>query len=182
MSLLAQNTTSIVFIIMVFVAIASGVGIVFYLKYRKGSVALRLTRTDFSVGETVDGVLAVTCRQDLFVDQITVSLVCIGHWQTRYYDRRTGKTKTRRHSVEQLRREYELARRVSLTAGSDEEYAVDFKIPRSAHSFSGSSASGGLLGNVLRQMTSSRRYVWTLEARLDMKGLDLTTSKRVSIH
>ena len=181
MSLLAQNTTSIVFIIMVFVAIASGVGIVFYLKYRKGSVALRLTRTDFSVGETVDGVLAVTCRQDLFVDQITVSLVCIAHWKSSYYDHE-GKRKTRSHREEQLRREYELARRVSLTAGSNEEYAVDFKIPRSAHSFSSSSASGGLLGNVLRQMINSRRYVWTLEARLDMKGLDLTTSKRVSIH
>ena len=181
MSVLAQNTTSIVLIIMVFVAIASGVGIFFYLKYRKGSVALRLTRTDFSVGETVDGVLAVTCRQDLFVDQITVSLVCIAHWKSSYYDHE-GKRKTRRHREEQLRREYELARRVSLTAGSNEEYAVDFKIPRSAHSFSSSSASGGLLGNVLRQMISSRRYVWTLEARLDMKGLDLTTSKRVSIH
>ena len=166
---------------MVFVAIASGVGIFFYLKYRKGSVALRLTRTDFSVGETVDGVLAVTCRQDLFVDQITVSLVCIAHWKSSYYDHE-GKRKTRSHREEQLRREYELARRVSLTAGSNEEYAVDFKIPRSAHSFSSSSASGGLLGNVLRQMISSRRYVWTLEARLDMKGLDLTTSKRVSIH
>ena len=181
MSVLAQNTTSIVLIIMVFVAIASGVGIFFYLKYRKGSVALRLTRTDFSVGETVDGVLAVTCRQDLFVDQITVSLVCIAHWKSSYYDHE-GKRKTRRHREEQLRREYELARRVSLTAGPNEEYAVDFKIPRSAHSFSSSSASGGLLGNVLRQMISSRRYVWTLEARLDMKGLDLTTSKRVSIH
>lgn len=181
MSVLAQNTTSIVLIIMVFVAIASGVGIFFYLKYRKGSVALRLTRTDFSVGETVDGVLAVTCRQDLFVDQITVSLVCIAHWKSSYYDHE-GKRKTRSHREEQLRREYELARRVSLTAGSNEEYAVDFKIPRSAHSFSSSSASGGLLGNVLRQMISSRRYVWTLEARLDMKGLDLTTSKRVSIH
>ena len=181
MSVLAQNTTSIGLIIMVFVAIASGVGIFFYLKYRKGSVALRLTRTDFSVGETVDGVLAVTCRQDLFVDQITVSLVCIAHWKSSYYDHE-GKRKTRSHREEQLRREYELARRVSLTAGSNEEYAVDFKIPRSAHSFSSSSASGGLLGNVLRQMINSRRYVWTLEARLDMKGLDLTTSKRVSIH
>lgn len=181
MSVLAQNTISIGLIIMVLVAIASGVGIFFYLKYRKGSVALRLTRTAFSVGETVDGVLAVTCRQDLFVDRITVSLVCIAHWKSSYYDHE-GKRKTRSHREEQLRREYELARRVSLTAGSNEEYAVDLKIPRSAHSFSSSSTSGGLLGNLLRQMISSRRYVWRLEARLDMKGLDLTTSKRISIH
>ena len=181
MPVLSQSTTSTVLMIVIPIAIAAGVGLFFYLKFRKGSVALRLTGNSFAVGDTVDGVLAVTCRQDLFVDQIAVSLVCVAHWQSSYYDNE-GKRKTRNHSEEQLRREYELARGVSLTAGTNQEFPIDFQVPQSARSFRSDSSSGGMLGNVFRQLGSSHRYGWKLEARLDMKGLDLTTSQRVSIY
>ena len=67
-------------------AVAAAIGGFFYMKYRKGSIELHLSRHNYSPGDMLDATLVVTPRQDLFVDEVYVELICTAHWYEYYYD------------------------------------------------------------------------------------------------
>ena len=74
--LLQSSAVTGTLVILVIVAIVAAIGGVFYMKYRKGSIELRLSRHNYSPGDMLDGTLVVTPRQDLFVDEVYVELIC----------------------------------------------------------------------------------------------------------
>ena len=179
--LLQSSAVTGTLVILVIVAIVAAIGGVFYMKYRKGSIKLRLSRHNYSAGEMLDGTLVVTPRQDLFVDEVYVDLICTAHWDEYYYDD-NDERQHRSRSAEEYRHTHEIARAVSLTSGNEQTFPFDFEVPYAARGLtSGSSHSGGFLSSVMDSGRDRYRYEWSLAARLDMKGLDLTTSERVGI-
>ena len=52
------------------------IGVVTYMKYRKGSLRLELDRTSFREGDTIKGTLSVKARKALHADEITLSVWC----------------------------------------------------------------------------------------------------------
>ena len=179
--LLQSSAVTGTLVILVIVAIVAAIGGVFYMKYRKGSIELRLSRHNYSPGDMLDGTLVVTPRQDLFVDEVYVELICTAHWDEYYYDDNDQRQR-RSRSAEEYRHTHEIARGVSLTSGNEQTFPFDFEVPYEARGLTGgSSHSGGFLSSVMDSGRDRYRYEWSLAARLDMKGLDLTTSERVGI-
>ncbi|MEE3370378.1 MAG: hypothetical protein VX346_13655 [Planctomycetota bacterium] len=170
-----------ILVVLAIVAILAGIGGFFYMKYRKGSIELRLSRHTYSPGDTLDGTLVVTPRQDLFVDEVYVDLICTAHWYSYSYDS-NNKRRRRSHSEEEYRYTHEIARGVSLTSGNEQTFPFDFEVTRKARGrLSDSSHSEGFLAGLISSGRDRYRYEWRLAARLDMKGLDLTTSESVRI-
>ena len=66
--LLQSSAVTGTLVILAIVAILAAVGGFFYMKYRKGSIELQLSRHNYSPGDMLDGTLVVTPRQDLLVD------------------------------------------------------------------------------------------------------------------
>ena len=166
--LLQSSAVTGTLVILVIVAIVAAIGGVFYMKYRKGSIELRLSRHNYSPG-------------DMFVDEVYVELICTAHWDEYYYDDNDQRQR-RSRSAEEYRHTHEIARGVSLTSGNEQTFPFDFEVPYEARGLTGgSSHSGGFLSSVMDSGRDRYRYEWSLAARLDMKGLDLTTSENVGI-
>ena len=166
--------------ILLIIAILAGIGGFYYMKYRKGSVELRLSRHNYSPGDILDGTLLVTPRQDLYVDEVFVELICTANWYEYYYDDDDNR-QSRQRSSEEYRHTHEIARGVSLTSGHEKTFPFDFEVPYEARGRESGSRSEGLLGDMLDSTRDRYTYEWNLEARLDMKGLDLTASETVGI-
>ena len=119
--LLQSSALTGALVILVIVAIVAAIGSIFYLKYRKGSIELQLSRHNYSPGDTMDGRLVVTPRQDLFVDEVYVELICTAHWHEYYYDEQDNR-KSRHHSAEEYRHTHEIARGASLVSGNEKTF------------------------------------------------------------
>ena len=179
--LLQSSAVTGTLVILAIIAIVAAIGGFFYMKYRKGSIELHLSRHNYSPGDMLDGTLVVTPRQDLFVDEVYVELICTAHWYEYYYDD-NDRQQRRSRSAEEYRHTHEIARGVSLTSGTEKTFPFDFEVPYEARGLtSGSSHSEGFLSGIMNSGRSRYSYEWSLAARLDMKGLDLTTSESVGI-
>ena len=150
------------------IAIAVGALIVLYLKFRKGSIEIKLDQRSVRSGDMLSGVLRIISKQDLLADRITVSITCTEGWETEEWDRNAnngeGRMVTRRHSREAYYREHLIAKNVTLAASSRQNLPLQIEIP-------------GQVG----YHSVNIDFNWTLQARLHMKGLDLSTSQGIRV-
>ena len=110
----------------------------------------------------------------------------IGYERIERYDS-DGDRKTRRREI--YRYEHNLAEAGSLRAGNNQRFEFTIIAPGSEKSADSSELSGKIAGaikttaNVVSAMTgTSRRLEWKLEARADLPGVDLASSKKLQIN
>jgi len=136
---------------------------VMFLKFRKGSLKIQLDQRSVRPGDIVSGTLCVASKQDLLADRITVSVTCTERWETEHTNS-DGNETTRRHSSEAYHHEHEIASNVRLAANSRQNIPLQIEIP----------------GNVGYHSVGID-FHWTLNARIHMKGLDLSTSQAIRV-
>lgn len=146
-------------------------------RYLRGSIKLTLPQNSFAAGEAIAGSFDVITRKEIQGNRLYAAL--IGHEITE--ERHDEKTQT--HTREIHRHEETLEKALTWPAGQTKNYT--FTLPSPA-----APAPEMLNSTVIRAAriglellgADKRRLKWTVEIRLDAKGIDLATSQRVHIN
>jgi len=140
--------------------------------FGKGKMEIRLSKFNFAPGETIDGTVFMQLKKPIFGKVLTIRL---------YGEKKT--TSYGSNSRTNYQRVFDFSQ--PLDGEKDYlaaplEYQFRITIPQNV----GQAQVGGGLGTAIKavQMLSgtSSRISWYLEARLDVKGLDV--SKRIQIN
>lgn len=173
---MGQNT---VFII---IGIVIGGGILAAIAYHvarfmRGSIKLTLLRTAFNPGETITGSFELLTKKNIQGNKLIISL--IGTQVTKTYE--DGKSQTRSHEI--YRNEVLLEEAKTYGAGSTETFNFEIPVPDiNSPEFLNSKVGQALTATLGLLTKRSSRLKWKIEARLDAKGVDLASSKSVSIN
>jgi hypothetical protein len=158
-------------------ALVGGIIAYYIARYLRGSIKLVLPQTSFAAGEAINGSFDVITRKAIQGNRLYAALLGIEHTE----ERRDGKTHT--HSREIYRHEETLEQALTWPAGRTKHYT--FKLP------SPSAPAPELLNSTVVRAAkiglellgaNRRRLKWTVEIRLDAKGVDLAASRRVHIN
>jgi len=153
----------------------------YVIRFMRGSIKLALPRTAFGPGETIAGRFELLVKKPVEGKRLVVSLIA-KEIETYYSG---GKRRRRTREVYRDEKVTEDAR--SYTPGR-----------RATHEFEISAPAGGpsqlppevadnavvqtIFGAAKALGAGRRRLKWRVEARLDARGVDLATSKKVTIN
>ncbi|MDQ2070082.1 hypothetical protein [Natronospira bacteriovora] len=154
------------------------------MRWMKGSVRIELDRGAFMAGETIRGQCRITARQLIESEKLVVALVGEEVTETR----RPAGGRRNGHRVRRRRREIyrdetmPLAER-HIAAGSEESIPFEMPVP---DSIPGRSKAEGWMALGLQTgaewLSGRRTYLsWKLVARLQCRGLNLGTSRHISL-
>lgn len=172
-----DNVIPLVIAAVVGTAIAAVAG--YYIaRFLRGSITMVLPRTAFNPGDALTGSLTLQAKKTIQGNKLTASLVGTQVTRTRQND---GKTRTQSREI--YRDEVLIAESMTYPAGHTGTYDFSIAVPdMGAPSFMDSTL-GQALSTALSLLNHSDSHVtWRVEARLDAKGIDLATSKTVSIN
>lgn len=159
------------------VLLVGGIIAYYIARYLRGSIKLKLPQTSFAAGEAIAGEFDVITRKEIQGNRLYAAL--IGAEITE--ERRDGKTHT--HSREVYRHEETLEQALTWPAGQTKHYTFTLPSP--------TAAAPGLLNSTMVRAAkiglellgaNRRRMKWTVEVRLDAKGVDLAANQRVHIN
>lgn len=169
-------------LVLIIVAAVAGVVIVglavyYLMRFMRGSIKMTLTQTAFNPGDTIKGSFDLLTKKPIEGNKLIVSL--IGTQVTKTKDGDNTRSDTREIYRNEVLIEEEKVYRAGYTA------RYDFELPTpntGAQEFLNSTAGQAITAAF--SLLGNRRVElkWRVEARLDAKGIDLATSKRINIH
>lgn len=174
-----------IFIIGVSAAVLAVVLIAGYyiMRHMRGSVSVTLSKRGFNPGEKVTGTFRMTTRKDIEGNRLYAALV--GEEVTRepYHDSSTGRSSTRTHTREIYRDEHTIEENMNYPAGQTIERSFEVTAPTSSGQGLLQSPLGQTFQVGMELLGGSRRNLrWTVEVRLDAKGIDLYSSENVTVN
>jgi len=161
-------------VILVVVVLVAGY---YILRYMRGSIKVALPKSGFNPGEKVAGTFELKTRKMIEARRLYAALV--GEEVTK--ERHGDKTRTRRREI--YRDEQTLEETRTFAAGETLGYNFELTVP----SVDGPDFLDSPLGQALKTgvslLSGRRRYLrWKVEVRLDAKGIDLSSSKRITLN
>lgn len=175
-----MNQHSILLLIALFVGGGIVAVIAYYLaRFMRGSITLSLANTVFNPGDTITGSFDLHTKKELQGNKLIVTLIGTRITKT-YHD---GKSRT--HSTEVYRDEVLIEGAKTYNAGTQARYTFKVSAPNMGMNAPEllNNQVGQILTTAARLLSDrSARLTWKLEARLDAKGVDLATSKAISIN
>lgn len=164
-------------VIVVFGGILAAVIVYHILRYLRGSIKLSLPCTVFNPGGTIAGTFELLTKKELQGNKLIVSLIGSKTVRTHH----GGKTRT--HTEEVYRDEVVIEGEKNYFAGYTATHAFQVKAPNLHAPDFLNTQVGQILGAAIRLIgNQSARITWKVEVRLDAKGVDLATSRTVSIN
>ena len=149
----------------------------FIIRYMRGSIKITLAKNSFSEGEQITGSFELTTRKEIDGNRLYVMLV--GKEVTK--ERRGDKTRT--HTREIYRDEVTIEEAKTFSAGQTMNYDFQLTTPSSAGPDFLSSTLGKTLKVGMEMLGGRRRYLrWIVEVRLDAKGVDLSSRKKITVN
>jgi hypothetical protein len=171
-----QSHLILVLIIVVLGGVLAAVIIYHILRYLRGSIKLSLPCTAFNPGDAITGSFELMTKKEIQGNKLLVSLIGSKTVHTHH----GGKKRTRTEEV--YRDEVVIEGEKNYFAGYTATYAFQVKAPNLQAPDFLNSQVGQILGATIRLLSDqSSRITWKVEARLDAKGVDLATSRAVSI-
>ena len=184
--ILASGSNVIVYIIVgVIVVVLLVLLAVFIMARMKGKLELALSKGGYAPGEILNGELKLTTKKEIEGNRLFVALVAYEEIERERRDSDGGsKTETDRREIH--RQELDLLGAEAVPAGTEKSFPFQMETPGGPEAAAAADSKlGKAMGAVasgLNMLSSNRRKViWKVEARFDCKGIDLTTSKRVTI-
>ncbi len=172
------------------VLIAISVATYYILRFMKGKIELHLTNSSAASGEPIKGSVSVVAKKEL-QGRLTVSLVCIeeSRQQKRSYgDDDDDDTKYETTQDEIFRKQQVLEDMETFSPTNSQEYQFNILAPTASESGQRGSSEhggGGMIGTLLNMAASASDshsdYLWHVEARLDVKGIDLFAKQEVNV-
>lgn len=147
----------------------------FILRYLKGSIKIELDKTSFTAGETIKGKFRLIARQTIEANKLTVALVA-----EEVIKRKDSDGKNITETQEVYRDEEVIEGKHLYEKGFDNTHDFELLVPGTSESSMDNSKMGQALKTLGSMMDMNRRYLeWSIEVRLDAKGIDLTDSEKV---
>jgi hypothetical protein len=147
------------------------------IRFMRGSMKITLSKNSFNEGEQITGSFELTTRKEIEGNRLYVAL--IGKEVTK--ERRGDKTRT--HTREIYRDEVTIEEAKTFSAGETMNYDFQLATPSSAGDDFLDSALGKTLKVGMALLGSRRSYLrWIVEARLDAKGVDLASSRKITVN
>ena len=172
------------------VLIALSVAAFYILRFMKGKLELHLTNSSASSGELIKGSVRVVAKKEL-QGRLTVSLVCMEEFQEQkrsYRDDDDDGTKYETTREEIFRKKQLLEDIETFSPTNNLAYQFELIAPTASESGqrrSSQDGGGGMVGTLLNMATAATQsqsdYFWHVEARLDVKGIDLFAKKEVNV-
>ena len=172
------------------VLIAISVAAFYILRFMKGKLELHLTNSSASSGELIKGSVRVVAKKEL-QGRLTVSLVCMEEFQEQkhsYRDDDDDGTKYETTREEIFRKKQLLEDIETFSPTNNLAYQFELIAPTASESGqrrSSQDGGGGMVGTLLNMATAATQsqsdYFWHVEARLDVKGIDLFAKKEVNV-
>lgn len=171
-------------IIAVLVLIVGAIAAFYITRMMKGKIELEMVKTGFNSGEAVTGTVRLTTKKSLEARRVYVALIGYRITERRDSD---GDKKTDKDEV--YRDEFNLEADQLLPAGFDKTYEFSLIAP-GGNTELGGALPGGAMGtaigaaaSVLGALGANRqRMEWKVEARADLPGVDIATSKKVRVN
>jgi len=159
------------------VALVGGITAYYIARYLRGSIKLVLPQTSFADGETIAGECDVITRKEIQGNRLYAALIGIEETEERDGE------KTRTHSREMHRHEQNLEAALTWPAGQTKHYTFQLPSPSAAmpEVLNSTVVRAARIGLELLG-ANRRRMRWSVEVRLDAKGIDLAASRRVQIN
>ncbi|MFA5802100.1 MAG: hypothetical protein WC911_06435 [Thermoleophilia bacterium] len=164
-------------VIAVVVIVIAAVIAYFVVRMLRGSMKITLAKNGFSPGEKVTGSFTMKTRKEIEGKRLFAALV--GKEVT---ERREG-DRTRTDTREIYRDEQTLEEGKTYPAGNTSDYSFELNTPSEDGQGLPGSAVGQALDIGLDLLSGNRTDIrWTVEVRLDAKGVDLFDSRSVTIN
>jgi predicted small secreted protein len=149
----------------------------YIIRFMRGSIKITLAKNSFNEGEQITGSFELTTRKEIDSNRLYVMLVGKEVTKERQGD------KTRTHTREIYRDEATIEEAKTFSAGQTMNYDFQLATPSSA----GSDFIDSPLGQTLKvgmELLGGRRshLQWIVEARLDAKGVDLVSRKKINVN
>ena len=147
----------------------------------KGKLVLALNKGGYAPGEIINGDLQLITKRAIEGNRLFVALVGYEEVRRRVTDS-DGKDeiKTERHEV--YRDELDLIGAGHMPAGTEKSLPFQLGTPNLR---AGEANPGGLIGAAAgalgSMMGTGRKMIWEVQARYDVKGVDLKTKKRITV-
>ncbi len=165
-------------IIGVVVAIIIAIAAYFILRFLRGSIKIYLQNTSVNSGEIIKGNFELHTKKEIIGNRLVVELIGRKVTKTRKSD---GETETHTHEI--YRHGVTLENQKTYQAGYKEKFDFKLQTPDSKQPDFMKSELAQTLNAALSFMSDRQVYVkWTVEARLDAKGVDLVDTKKVNIN
>lgn len=149
----------------------------YILRYMRGSLKMVLPMNGFDPGEKVAGSFELKTRKIIEARRLYAALV--GEEVTK--ERRGDKTRSRRREI--YRDEQTIEETRTFAAGETLEYSFELTAPSVDGPDFLDSALGQALKTGMSLLSGRRRYLrWKVQVRLDAKGIDLSSSKRITLN
>ena len=148
----------------------------YILRYMRGSINIAMSTSGFNPGEEVAGSFELKVRK-IIEGRLYAAL--IGQEVTK--ERHGDKTRTRTREI--YRTEQTIEENKTFAAGQTLGYSFELTAP----SADGPDVLESPLGQALKAgmslLSGRRRHLrWKVEVRLDAKGIDLSSSKRITLN
>jgi len=171
-----QNTVLIVIAVIVVGGILAAIA--YYIaRFMRGTIKLSLPRTTFNPGDSITGSFELHTKKAIQGNKLILSL--IGVQVTKTYE--DGKTRTRSREI--YRDENIVEEAKAYPAGITATYNFEIDTPNIKSPEFLNSTVGQALTAAFRLLSDrSTRIKWKIEARLDARGIDLSTAKSISIN
>jgi hypothetical protein len=151
----------------------------------KGKIVLTLTKGGYAPGETIQGELLLTTKKDLEGNRLFVALVGYEEVKSRYIDSDgDSRTETNKHEI--YRDELDLEGAGPVIAGASKPYPFQLNTPSGNTQMAGEGGDS-MLGKAAVALISTigdsanRRKIWEVQARYDLKGIDLKAKRKVTV-
>jgi predicted small secreted protein len=170
---------NIVLIIIAAVAgvVLVGVAVYYVMRFMRGSIKLTLQKTAFNAGETIRGSFQLITKKDIQSNKLVVSLIGKQVIKTN----RGDKTETEHREI--YRNEVMIEDSRLYRAGHNAKHDFELPVPDPKSQELMNNPMIQKMALALRILGSTRSHMkWSVEARLDARGIDLVTSQPVSIN
>ena len=149
----------------------------YIIRFMRGSIKITLLKSAFKEGEPITGSFRLMTRKELDGSRLYAALV--GKEVTR---ERRGDT-TRTYTREVYRDEQTVEESKTFPAGQTTRYDFQLATPSSAGPGFLDSPLGQTLRVGMELLGGRRRYLrWTVEVRLDARGVDLASRKKITVN
>lgn len=189
-----KNTVVLIIIgAVVAIVIISIVG--YYIaRFMKGSLKLELNQKSVSSRDQITGALTVKLKKLIYVDRLYVGL--LGERQVRSHSHSSSGSSTSTKWVEFYRDEVDVIMDQELQPGFENRYDFSINAPSESHVMTGGQAIAKVaenmedgiaksiatgIGALASSTGMSGRKRWRVISRLEMKGVDLATSKKIHV-
>ena len=149
----------------------------YIIRFMRGSIKITLAKNSFNEGEQIAGSFELTTRKEIDGNRLYVMLV--GKEVTK--ERRGGKTRTRTREI--YRDELTIEEAKTFPSGQTMNYDFQLATPSSAGPEFLTSPLGETLKVGMELFGGRSRYLrWMVEVRLDAKGVDLASRKKITVN